>query len=308
MHKTSRIYVAGHTGMVGSAIVRLLDDLGYTNVVTRSSLELDLTQQRHVDAFFAMETPEYVFLAAAKVGGIHANDVSGGDFIYTNTMIQANVIHASKKYNVKKLVFLGSSCVYPKECPQPIREDSLMSGPLEPTNRPYAVAKIAGIELCRAYKKQFGCAFVSAMPTNLTGPNDRYDQGTSHVFAALIRKFHEAKASNAPSVVVWGTGVPRREFLHVDDLARALLIVMDTYDDIEPINIGCGSDISIDELAILMKNIIGYDGDIVYDPSMPDGTLRKCMDSSKMISMGWTPEISLTDMILRAFDDYDRAR
>lgn len=304
MDKHSKIYVAGHTGMVGSSLVRLLQKEGYTNIITRSSKELDLTNQQEVTTFFEMETPEYVFLAAAKVGGIHANNSFGGDFIRDNLMIQTNVIHASKTFNVKKLVFLGSSCIYPKESPNPIKEEYLLTGFLEPTNKPYAIAKIAGIEMCDAYRKQFGCNFVSVMPTNLSGPNDRYDLHNGHVFPVLIRKFYEAAINNIPSVKLWGTGIARREFLHVDDLARGLLVVMEKYNEPGPINIGYGSDVSISELAELVRDVVGYKGTIVYDTTMPDGTLKKLIDSTKIKSLGWEPKISLIDNLKLCMQDF----
>jgi len=304
MEKHSKIYVAGHTGMVGSALLRLLQKEGYTNIVTRTSKELDLTNQSEVYTFFETETPEYVFLAAAKVGGIHANNSFGGDFIYNNLMIQTNVIHAAKQFDVKKLVALGSSCIYPKESLNPIKEEYLMTGPLEPTNKPYAIAKIAGIEMCDAYRKQFGCNFVSAMPTNLSGPNDRYDLENGHVFPVMIRKFYEAKLKNLPSVTLWGSGIARREFLHVDDLARGLLVVMERYDVPGPINIGYGSDVSISELAEMIREIVGYEGIIIYDTSMPDGTLKKLIDSEKIRALGWKPEISLLDNIKLCVEDF----
>ncbi|ABT14794.1 nucleotide-sugar epimerase [Paramecium bursaria Chlorella virus NY2A] len=304
MEKHSKIYVAGHTGMVGSALMRLLQKEGYMNIVTRTSKDLDLTNQREVNAFFEIELPEYVFLAAAKVGGIHANNSFGGDFIHDNLMIQTNVIHASKMFGVKKLVFLGSSCIYPKEAQNPIKEEYLMTGFLEPTNKPYAIAKIAGIEMCDAYRKQYGCNFVSVMPTNLSGPNDRYDLNNGHVFPVLIRKFCEAKVHNVPSVKLWGTGIARREFLHVDDLARGIFVVMEKYNEPGPINIGYSSDISISELAEIIREIVGYNGTIIYDTSMPDGTLRKLIDSTKIHALGWKPEISLIDNIKMCVNDF----
>ena len=304
MQRTSRIYVAGSNGMVGSAIVRLLKESGYTNVITRSSGNLDLRRQFAVNAFFGMERPEYVFLAAAKVGGIHANNTYGGDFIYDNLMIQTNVIEACLKFHVKKLVFLGSSCIYPRDCPQPIKEEYLLSGPLEPTNKPYAIAKIAGIEMCDAYRKQFGCNYVSVMPTNLSGPNDRYDLQNSHVFPALIRKFYEAKKKGDKTVTIWGTGKARREFLHVDDIAKALLVVMEKYDQEGPINIGYGTDISIAELAETISKHVGYEGDVVYDTSMPDGTPQKLLDSTKITNLGWKPEITIEQNIISTIKDF----
>jgi GDP-L-fucose synthase len=301
MNKTAKIYVAGHRGMVGSAIQRLLEKQGFENIVTAGSKQLDLRNQQSTDEFFAKEKPEYVFLAAAKVGGIQANNIYRADFIYDNLAIEMNVIHAAWKYNVKKLLFLGSSCIYPKNCPQPMKEEYLLTGLLEQTNEPYAIAKIAGIKLCESYNIQYGCNFISAMPTNLYGPNDNYDLQNSHVLPALIRKFHEAVVNNSKEVVIWGTGTPMREFLHVDDLASACLVMMEKYDKKEFLNIGFGDDISIAELAQLVKEITGFKGDLIFDKTKPDGTARKLMDSSKMHSLGWKPKISLRDGISETY-------
>ena len=287
MNKESKIYVAGHRGMVGSAIVRRLQKEGYNNIVTRTSKELDLRNQAQVEAFFTEEKPEYVFLAAAKVGGILANNTYKTEFIYDNLMIEANVIHAAHKNNVTKLLFLGSSCIYPKMSPQPIKEEYLLSGYLEPTNQPYAIAKIAGIELCQDYHAQYGDNFISVMPTNLYGPNDNYDLKNSHVLPALLRKFHTAKINNLPQVEIWGTGSPKREFLHVDDLADACFYLMQNYNQPDLVNIGTGEDISIKDLALLIKDITGYEGELTFDTSKPDGTPRKLLDVSKLHGLGW---------------------
>lgn len=303
MEKQAKIYVAGHRGMVGSAIVRRLQREGYQNILLRSSRELDLRRQDEVELFFHRERPDYVFLAAAKVGGILANDTYRGEFIYDNLLIEANVIEAARHYGVKKLLFLGSSCIYPKLAPQPLREEYLLTGPLEPTNQPYAIAKIAGIELCNAYRHQYGCNFISVMPTNLYGPNDNYDLHNSHVLPALLRKFHEAKEQGLPKVVIWGTGSPRREFLHVDDLADACLFLMLHYDEPGLINIGTGEDISIEDLALLIKRIVGYEGQIVHDLSKPDGTPRKLLDVSKINGLGWKAHIGLEDGIRMVYED-----
>jgi GDP-L-fucose synthase len=292
MQKNSKIYIAGHRGLAGSAIVRKLEQEGFENLLLRTSSELDLRDQQAVKEFFEKEKPEYVFLAAAKVGGINANNLYPADFIYDNLCIQNNVIHQSYKNGVKKLLFLGSSCIYPKNSEQPIKEEYLLSGFLEPTNDAYAIAKIAGIKMCQAYNKQYGCNFISAMPTNLYGPGDNYDLNNSHVLPALLRKFHEAKISNEPTVTVWGTGKPRREFLHVDDLASACFFLMQNYNDPAIINIGTGKDISIGEMAAMIKKISGYQGVIIFDTSMPDGTFRKLLDVSKLHSLGWQPNIS----------------
>jgi GDP-L-fucose synthase len=293
MEKDAKVYVAGHRGMVGSAIVRRLQQEGYTNIITRTSTDLDLRNQQAVDFFFAETKPDYVFLFAARVGGIAANDKYRAEFIYDNLMIEANVIHAAYVQQVRKLLFLGSSCIYPKLAPQPLKEEYILSGYLEHTNQPYAIAKIAGIEMCDAYRAQYGCNFISAMPTNLYGPNDNYDLETSHVLPALLRKFITAKRDNAPNVVIWGTGTPRREFLHVDDMANACLFLMRNYHEKGLVNVGSGEDVSILELAELIKKIIGYAGDIQLDPSKPDGTPRKLMDISKLTSLGWKMSINL---------------
>lgn len=293
MNTNSKIYVAGHRGMVGSAIVRRLQQSGFTNIITRSSKELDLKNQPAVEAFFASEKPEYVFLAAAKVGGIVANNTYRADFIYENIMIQSNVIHYSYLNGVKKLLFLGSSCIYPKMAPQPLKEEYLLTGLLESTNEPYAIAKIAGIKMCDAYRSQYGCNYISVMPTNLYGPNDNYDLKNSHVLPALIRKFHTAKTQNLPSVEIWGTGSPMREFLHVDDLADACFYLMQNYNEPGLINIGVGEDLSIKDLALLVKKIVGYTGELKFDTTKPDGTPRKLMDVSKLHSFGWKHKIGL---------------
>lgn len=287
MNKSSKIFVAGHRGMVGSAIVRKLQASGFSNLVLRASAELDLRDGGAVRSFFQSEKPEYVFLAAAKVGGIVANNTYRAEFLYDNLMIQSNVIHESYKAGVTKLLFLGSSCIYPKLAPQPLKEEYLLTGLLEPTNEPYAVAKIAGIKMCDAYRSQYGCHFISAMPTNLYGPNDNYDLQTSHVIPALLRKFHEAKGSGSAEVVVWGTGTPLREFMHVDDLADACLFLMERYDEAGFVNVGTGSELTIRQLAELIAKIIGYPGKIVFDATKPDGTPRKLMDVTKIHSMGW---------------------
>lgn len=303
MLKDQKIYVAGHRGMVGSAIVRKLKAEGYANIVTRTSKELDLRNQQAVQQFFRAEQPAYVFLAAAKVGGINANNVYRADFIYDNLMIEANVIHAAYEQQVKKLLFLGSSCIYPKLAPQPLHEDALLTGTLEYTNEPYAIAKIAGIKLCENYRLQYGCDFISAMPTNLYGPNDNYDLKNSHVLPALLRKIVTAKKEGASQVQIWGTGTPLREFLHVDDLATACLFLMNNYSDIGFVNIGSGSDISILDLAKLIQKVVGYQGEVVTDPSMPDGTPRKLMDNSRIKAMGWSPTISLEEGIRLVYEE-----
>ena len=295
MQKNSKIYVAGHRGLVGSAIVRKLQKEGFSNLLLRTSSEVDLRNQEAVKEFFEAEKPEYVFMAAAKVGGINANNVYPADFIYDNLCIQNNVIHESYRNGVKKLLFLGSSCIYPKNAEQPIKEEYLLSGYLEPTNDAYAIAKIAGIKMCQSYHKQYGCNFISAMPTNLYGPGDNYDLKNSHVLPALLRKFHEAKVNNEPTVTVWGTGKPRREFLHADDLAEACLFLMDNYNSPEIINIGVGKDMSIGEMAEMIKTITGYEGEIVFDTSMPDGTFRKLLDVSKLNGLGWEAKIGFEE-------------
>ncbi|ADL07287.1 GDP-L-fucose synthase [Thermosediminibacter oceani] len=304
MHKGAKVYVAGHKGLVGSAILRKLQAEGYSNIVTRTHQELDLTNQQEVYRFFETERPEYVFLAAAKVGGILANSTYPAVFIRENLLIQTNIIDAAYRYGVKKLLFLGSSCIYPKFAPQPIKEEHLLTGALEPTNEPYAIAKIVGIKMCQAYNKQYGTNFISVMPTNLYGPGDNFDLETSHVLPALIRKFHEAKVAGAPHVVVWGSGTPRREFLHVDDLADACLFLMNNYDSSEIINIGVGKDLTIAELANLIKEIVGYKGEIVFDTSKPDGTPRKLLDVSKLFNLGWRPRIRLEDGIRSTYEWY----
>lgn len=302
MNSESKIYIAGHRGMVGSAILRKLNDLGYHNILTRSSKEVDLRRQEQVETFFEMEKPDYVFLAAARVGGILANNTYKGEFIYDNLMIEANVIHASYQFGVKKLQFMGSSCIYPKLAPQPMKENALLSGKLEPTNQPYAIAKIAGIELCDAYRAQYDCNFTSVMPTNLYGPNDNYDLRNSHVLPALLRKFHEAKRDKSPTVVLWGTGTPKREFLHVDDLADACIFLMQNYNEPGLVNIGVGEDISIKDLALIIKDIVGFEGEIEHDLSKPDGTPRKLMDVSKLKNLGWEAKISLKEGIRKVYE------
>ena len=293
MQKNAKIYVAGHQGMVGSAVVRKLQLEGYTNLVLKTSKALDLTNQSQVISFFENEQPDYVFLAAAKVGGIEANNTYRAQFLYDNLMIESNVIHQSYVHHVKKLLFFASSCIYPKLSPQPIKENYLLTGALEPTNEPYAIAKIAGVKLCENYNRQYGCHFISVMPTNLYGPNDTYDLKSSHVLPALLRKFHEAKVNNAPSVEVWGTGTPRREFLHVDDLADASFYLMHSYDGNVPVNIGTGKDISIKELAELIKHIVGFKGSIRWNLDKPDGTPRKLLDVNLINRLGWTYRIKL---------------
>jgi len=293
MDKKAKIYVAGHRGLVGSAIIRRLREEGYSDLVTRTSRELDLREQAAVREFFDRERPEYVFLAAAKVGGILANDTWPADFLYQNLMIEANVIESARLSGVKKLLFLGSTCIYPRMAPQPLKEEYLLTGPLETTNEWYAVAKIAGIKLCQACQRQYGAKFISAMPTNLYGPEDNFDLESSHVMPALIRKFHEAKIRQAPTVTVWGTGKPLREFLHVDDCAAACLFLMQHYDGEEIVNIGVGEDLSISELAELIKEVVGYAGNIVYDTGKPDGTPRKLVDVTRINSLGWRAGITL---------------
>ncbi|MFH1662244.1 MAG: GDP-L-fucose synthase [Candidatus Falkowbacteria bacterium] len=312
MNKNSKIYIAGHRGLVGSAIKRKLKEENYSNLVFRTREELDLLNGNKVDGFFKKEKPEYVFFAAAKVGGILANDTYPADFIYQNLVIQNNIIHNSYLNKVKKLLFLGSSCIYPKKCPQPIKEEYLLSGYLEETNRAYAIAKIAGIEMCQSYNKQYKTNFISVMPTNLYGPNDNFNLKNSHVLPALIRKFHEAKINNNNLVVIWGSGLPRREFLHVDDLAGACLFLMENYDDSEIVNIGTGEDITIFELAELIKNIIGFKGNIICDKNKPDGTLHKLLDVSKINQIGWSYNISLEVGIEKTYkwflDNYNMVR
>ena len=303
MERDSKVYIAGHKGMVGSAIARKLESSGFNNLLTRTSAELDLRDQQQVQQFFAIEKPEYVFLAAAKVGGINANNIFRADFLYDNLMIESNIIDAAYRNKVKKLLFLGSSCIYPKLAPQPLKEDSLLTGPLEFTNEPYAIAKIAGIKLCENYRMQYGCDFISVMPTNLYGPNDNYDLKNSHVLPALLRKIITAKKHNEPQVEIWGSGTPRREFLHVDDLAAACLFLMNNYNSIEFLNVGVGEDITILELAQLIKKIVGYNGDIVTNTSMPDGTPRKLMDVSRINALGWKASIPLDKGIRSVYEE-----
>ena len=303
MELTDKIYIAGHRGMVGSAIVRNLTSKGFTNIITRSSSELDLREQVAVNSFFQTERPAYVFLAAAKVGGIQANNIYRAEFIYDNLMIEANIIHSAYKNGVKKLLFLGSSCIYPKMAPQPLNEDSLLTGLLEATNEPYAIAKIAGIKLCDAYRSQYGCNFISAMPTNLYGPNDNYDLEKSHVLPALLRKIITAKKHNAPSVTIWGSGTPRREFLHVDDLAGACYHLMENYNEAGFVNIGMGKDITVIELANLIKEIVGYNGRIVNDTGKPDGTPQKLLDVTKLKRLGWQATIPLEKGIKMVYEE-----
>ena len=303
MNLKDKIYIAGHRGMVGSAILRQLKAKGYTNFVLKTSSELDLRNQQDVADFFAEEKPDYVFLAAAKVGGIIANNTYRGDFIYENLMIQNNIIHNSYLNDVKKLMFLGSSCIYPKMAPQPLKEEYMLTGELEPTNEPYAIAKIAGIKMCDAYRDQFGCNFITLMPTNLYGPNDNYDLKNSHVLPAMLRKFITAKRNNDSSVTIWGTGSPKREFLHADDLAEACLYLMENYNEQGLVNIGVGEDISILDLAILVKKVVGFEGEILTDTSKPDGTPRKLMDVSKLNGFGWKAKTSLEEGIQKVYDE-----
>ncbi|HTA26774.1 MAG TPA: GDP-L-fucose synthase [Bacteroidia bacterium] len=306
MEKNAKIYVAGHRGMVGSSIVRHLQQLGYTNILTSLSKDVDLRNQHQVMSFFYKEKPDYVFLAAAKVGGIYANNTFRAEFLYDNLMIEANVIHASYLNKCKKLMFLGSSCIYPKMAPQPLKESYLLTGPLEYTNEPYAIAKIAGIKLCESYRLQYGCNFISVMPTNLYGPNDNYDLNKSHVLPALLRKIHTAKIKNIPTVEVWGSGAPLREFLHVDDLAEACLFLMENYHEAELVNIGTGTDISIKDLAMLIMKVADYKGEIKFDSSKPDGTPRKLMDVGKLTALGWKARISLEEGIGRVYKDVEK--
>lgn len=308
MNKNSKIFVAGHKGMVGSAIVRKLIADGYTNILTRTRVELDLRNQQQVQNFIQTEKPEYVFLAAAKVGGIVANNTQRADFIYENLIVEANVIHAVAQLKIQlqmepKLLFLGSSCIYPKLAPQPLKEEYLLTGPLETTNEPYAIAKIAGIKMCESYRRQYGCNFISVMPTNLYGPNDNYDLQNSHVLPALIRKFHTAKINNVPTVEIWGTGEPLREFMHVDDLARACVFLMNTYNEEEFVNIGVGNDISIKDLAYMVKEIVGFDGKIIFDTTKPNGTMRKLMDVSKLNTLGCIAQINLKEGIASVYEE-----
>ena len=298
---SAKVYVAGHRGMVGSAIVRALEAAGFENILTRSSTELDLRDQAAVSRFMSAEKPVYVFLAAARVGGILANDSYPADFIYDNLVIETNLIHTAYTSGVKKMLFLGSTCIYPKLAEQPLKEDYLLTGPLEPTNEWYAVAKIAGIKLCQAYRKQHGSDFISAMPTNLYGPGDNYDLEKSHVIPAMLRKMHEAKENNAPSVTLWGTGTPRREFLHVDDLADALLFLMHNYSDHSHVNVGVGHDLTIRELAEVVASVVGFEGDLIFDSSKPDGTPRKLVDTSLINSLGWRARIPLEEGLEAAY-------
>ena len=304
MDKQAKIYIAGHRGMVGSAIYRKLEKEGYNNIIVRPSSELDLRNQQQVTDFFLQEKPEYVFLAAAKVGGIIANDIYRADFIYENLQIQNNIIHNSYRNKIKKLLFLGSSCIYPKMAPQPLKEEYLLTGLLEPTNEAYAIAKIAGIKMCDAYRTQYGCNYISVMPTNLYGYNDNYHPQNAHVLPALIRRFQEAKEQNANVVTIWGSGTPKREFLFADDLAEACYYLMQNYDEPGLINIGTGEDISIKDLALLIKKIIGYNGEIQFDATKPDGTPRKLMDVSKLHSKGWKHTIELEEGIKLAYQDF----
>jgi GDP-L-fucose synthase len=304
MNKFDKIYIAGHRGMVGSAIHRNLVKLGYENILTRTSAQLDLRTQEAVNEFFEIERPAYVFLAAARVGGIHANNTYRGQFLYENLMIQNNVIHSAYATGVKKLLFLGSSCIYPKMAPQPLKEEYLLSGPLEHTNEPYAIAKIAGIKLCDAYRDQYGCNFISVMPTNLYGPNDNYDLQNAHVLPTFIRKFHEAKIAGDKEVVIWGSGTPRREFLHADDLADACVYLMHHYNEAGLVNIGTGIDLTITELAMMVRDVVGFTGDLVYDSSKPDGTPRKLMDVSKLTGLGWTFKTSLREGLEKVYNEY----
>lgn len=321
MNKNAKIYIAGHRGLVGSALMRNLEAKGYSNIITRTRAELDLTDQAAVHAFMQEETPDYVFLAAAKVGGIHANNTYPAEFIYTNLAIQTNVIHAACKANVERLLFLGSSCIYPRDCMQPIKEEYLLTGPLEPTNRPYALAKIAGIEMCWSYNRQYGTQYLAAMPTNLYGPGDNYDLANSHVIPALIRKFHEAKINGDPAVSVWGSGTPKREFLYSEDMADACVFLMNLPDNqfnsllgsdetksgkFEPplINVGVGTDISIKELAERVKQTVGYQGEIVFDTSKPDGTLRKLLDVGRLHGLGWQATTPFSSGLELAYADF----
>lgn len=307
MNKTDKIYIAGHRGMVGSAIVRKLQAEGYTNIVTRTSKELDLKEQQAVRDFFAQEKPDVVVLAAAKVGGIHVNNVYRAQFLYENLMIESNVVHSAHENDVQKLLFLGSSCIYPKMAPQPLKEESLLTGLLEQTNEPYAIAKIAGIKLAESYRRQYGRNYISAMPTNLYGPNDNYDLNNSHVLPALIRKFHTAKVTNAPSVEVWGTGSPMREFLHVDDLADACFFLLMNYDEEMFVNIGTGEDLTIKALAEMIKDIVGYTGELKWNTEKPDGTPRKLMDVSRLNKMGWKHRIGLREGITSVYAEFAKS-
>ena len=312
MDTQSKIYVAGSRGLVGSALVRTLQAQGYNNLVLRSSQELDLRNQASVEAFFALEKPEYVFLGAARVGGIQANNTYRAEFLYDNLMIEANIIHSAYRHGVQKLLFLGSSCIYPKLCPQPMKEDYLLTGVLEQTNEPYAIAKIAGLKLCENYCRQYGVSFISAMPTNLYGINDNFDLANSHVLPALMRKFHEAKVDGDPTVTVWGTGTPLREFLYVDDLADALVFLMNTYNAIDFVNVGTGQEVSIKELALTLKAVVGYEGELVFDSTKPDGTPRKLLDVSRLTASGWQAKTDLKTGIEKTYSwflqSYDALR
>ncbi|TGK48619.1 GDP-L-fucose synthase family protein [Leptospira bouyouniensis] len=313
MNVSSKIYVAGHKGLVGSALVKVLNKSGYTNVIGRSHQELDLTNQKDVIQFFESEKPEYVFLAAAKVGGIHANNTYPAEFIFSNLQIQNNIIDASYRYGIKKLCFLGSSCIYPKFAKQPMDEGQLLDGKLEPTNEPYAVAKIAGIVMCQSYNRQYGTNFISVMPTNLYGPGDNYHLENSHVLPALMRRFHEAKVNQLPEVVIWGTGKPLREFLYSEDMARACVFLMENYDVTgdpkggEHVNVGSGIEVSIKELAETVKEVVGYNGKLIFDPTKPDGTPRKLLDVSKLHKMGWKHEVNLNEGVRLTYDDYSKS-
>ena len=304
MEKSSKIYIAGHRGLVGSALVRNLESKGFTNIIKRTSKELDLRNQQAVQEFFKQERPEYVILAAAKVGGIHANNTYPADFIYDNLMIQNNVIKAAHDFKVKKLLFLGSTCIYPKLAPQPIKEEYLLTGALEETNEAYAVAKIAGLEMCKFFKRQYGDNFISCMPTNLYGPNDNFDLQSSHVLPALIRKFHEAKVNHQPTVEVWGTGTPLREFIYVDDMADACIFLMEYYDGEQHVNIGTGEEVSIRQLAETVKEVVGFEGELIFNTNMPDGTPRKLTTVDKLHALGWKHKVSLKDGIQLAYDWY----
>ncbi|PSN10288.1 GDP-fucose synthetase [filamentous cyanobacterium CCT1] len=312
MDTHSKIYVAGSRGLVGSALVRTLKAQGYENLLLRSSRELDLRNQAAVDEFFATEKPDYVFLAAARVGGIHANNTYRAEFLYDNLMIEANIIHSAYRHGAQKLLFLGSSCIYPKLCPQPMKEEYLLTGFLEPTNEPYAIAKIAGLKLCENYCRQYGVNFISAMPTNLYGLNDNFDLANSHVLPALMRKFHEAKVNGDPTVTVWGTGTPLREFLYVDDLADALVFLMNTYNGVDFVNVGTGQEVSIKELALTMKAVVGYEGELVFDTTKPDGTPRKLLDVSRLNAAGWQAKTDLKTGIEQTYawflQSYDSLR
>lgn len=304
MEKNAKIYVAGHRGLVGSAICRNLRKRGYDNIVGRTHVELDLTNQAAVERFFEEEKPEYVYLCAAKVGGIHINDIQPADFMYINLAIESNVIHSAYKNGVKKLLFMGSGCIYPRIVPQPIKEEYLLTASLEQTNEAYAIAKIAGLKMCEFYNRQYGTNYISVMPCNLYGPGDNYNPVSSHVIPALLRKFHEAKTQNLPSVTLWGTGSAMREFLHIDDIADASVFLMERYNENRWVNIGCGEDMKISELAALIREVVGYEGGIEYNASMPDGTPRKLLDSTKLFSMGWRPSIGLREGLCQTYQDY----